>query len=135
LKRYGQAAAAAELLNATVDAAQAFPEHRLPELFTGFERRRHPKPVPYPVACSPQAWAAGAVPFMLQVLLGWEPDATTKTLVVSHPVLPAGSREITVRGLRVGQATVSLRYRARDRGAAEVEVLERRGELAVHVRA
>ena len=31
---------------------------RLPELFCGFDRSQFREPVPYPTACSPQAWAA-----------------------------------------------------------------------------
>lgn len=45
---------AAGLLDAADD------DGRLPELFGGFARRSHPRPVPYPTSCSPQAWAAGA---------------------------------------------------------------------------
>ena len=40
------------------EAAQRFPDFRLPELFCGFDRADATTPVPYPVACSPQAWAA-----------------------------------------------------------------------------
>ncbi|WP_328898591.1 aminotransferase [Streptomyces sp. NBC_00441] len=32
--------------------------HRLPEVMAGYARSQHPRPVPYPHSCSPQAWAA-----------------------------------------------------------------------------
>ena len=44
--------------------------HRLPELFCGFPRRPGEGPTLYPVACAPQAWAAGAVFMLLQAALG-----------------------------------------------------------------
>ena len=45
--------------------------HRLPELFCGFHRRFSSEgPTSYPVACSPQAWAAGAVYLLLEACLG-----------------------------------------------------------------
>ena len=44
--------------------------HRLPELICGFGRRPGKGPTLYPVACSPQAWAAGSVFMVLQACLG-----------------------------------------------------------------
>ena len=46
--------------------AQFVDLHRLPELFCGFPRRPGEGPTLYPVACAPQAWAAGAVFMLLQ---------------------------------------------------------------------
>ena len=56
----------------TITAVQ-FEHFRLPETFAGYDRSYSSKPVPYPVACSPQAWAAGAIPYMLQIALGLQP--------------------------------------------------------------
>jgi len=39
-------------------AASAHHGHRLPEVMAGYSRTQHPRPVPYPHSCSPQAWAA-----------------------------------------------------------------------------
>ncbi|MFE3515263.1 glycogen debranching N-terminal domain-containing protein [Streptomyces sp. NPDC059166] len=39
-------------------AASAHHGHRLPEVMAGYSRSEHPRPVPYPHSCSPQAWAA-----------------------------------------------------------------------------
>lgn len=47
-----------ELALALLDAADS--SGRFPELFGGFDRGRHPEPIPYPASCRPQAWAAGA---------------------------------------------------------------------------
>ena len=38
----------------------SFSGHRLPEAFSGYPRSVGRFPVPYPTACSPQAWATGA---------------------------------------------------------------------------
>ena len=61
MKRYGFDEAANRLVGPILEAAQRFPEYRLPELFCGFDRDDCQLPVPYPVACSPQAWAAGVL--------------------------------------------------------------------------
>ena len=56
---------------AQLDAA-AFTGHRLPEAFAGFERWVSRFPVPYPTACSPQAWATAAPFVFVQAMLGLE---------------------------------------------------------------
>ena len=56
---------------AQLDAA-AFTGYRLPEAFAGFERSVSRFPVPYPTACSPQAWATGAPFIFVQAMLGLE---------------------------------------------------------------
>ena len=70
LKRYGFQDEANRLVGQVFEAAQHFGEFRLPELFCGFDREKAPMPVPYPVACSPQAWSAGAAFMFLQTMLG-----------------------------------------------------------------
>ncbi|MHB9144980.1 MAG: amylo-alpha-1,6-glucosidase [Symbiobacteriia bacterium] len=68
LVRYGQREEAARLAEALLDAAAAFPQGRLPELFSGEERRPGVLPGHYPNACSPQAWAAGSLLMLWSVL-------------------------------------------------------------------
>jgi glycogen debranching enzyme len=51
-----------------------FEHHRLRELFTGFSGNDYDERIPYPGACHPQAWVAGAVPFLMQTSLGLEGD-------------------------------------------------------------
>ena len=50
--------------------AAGFSEHRLPEAFAGFDRNLGRFPVPYPTACSPQAWATGAPFVFVKAMLG-----------------------------------------------------------------
>ena len=52
------------VFEALLEAASDADGYRLPELFAGFSRTEFETPVPYPVACQPQAWAAGAIPYL-----------------------------------------------------------------------
>lgn len=108
LARYGLRHEAAEVLDALFDAALHFRYHRLPELFCGIWRGETDAPVAYPVSCSPQAWATGALFLMLQGLLGIEPNATDGTLELIEPFLPRRLRFLDLLRMRVGRSRVSL---------------------------
>jgi glycogen debranching enzyme len=111
LKRYGCDAQAQRVFAALHDAAGGLRAHRLPELYAGLQRgadERHP--VRYPVACSPQAWAAAAMPYALVSLLGLQPDALKHRLQIADPRLPAGVDRLSLDGVRVGQAIVDLNF-------------------------
>jgi glycogen debranching enzyme len=69
MRRYGFRDEASRLATCLLEAAAAF-EHRLPEVFSGFERDGTNVPVPYPDALVPQAWAAGAPLLAIRTLLG-----------------------------------------------------------------
>src|SRR3546814_19996970 len=71
IARGGDRDAALRLLCGMFETASHF-EMRLPELFCGFPRKHGNTPVSYPVACLPQAWAAGAGFMLLQACLGVE---------------------------------------------------------------
>src|SRR5581483_8435803 len=114
-----------------VAAALEFPTYRLPEVFAGFRRRAFGLPVHYPVACHPQAWAAGAVPYMLTALLGLEPRGFEGQLHVVRPLLPAGCEHLQLQGLRVGSARVDLRFTRMASGKVGMEVLSLQGDLEV----
>jgi glycogen debranching enzyme len=89
-RRYGHDVAALRVFDALFDAASRFRDYRMPELYCGFGRRAgEPQPIRYPVACSPQAWAAGAIPHALWNLLGLRADALRGRLRITRPCLPA----------------------------------------------
>ncbi|MGP3986077.1 amylo-alpha-1,6-glucosidase [Streptomyces sp. 3N207] len=67
LARYSLRAEAARLAEGLL-AAAARCDHRLPEVLAGYDREDFSEPVPYPHACSPQAWAA-ATPLALLTAL------------------------------------------------------------------
>ena len=115
LKRYGLEVELNQIATALFEAAQQFDYFRLPELFCGMQRNAQGAPVPYPVACRPQAWAAGALPMILMAILGLCPDAPRGQLFIVRPHLPPWLSQVRVRGLRVGGATVDLLYELRER--------------------
>jgi glycogen debranching enzyme len=87
-----------------------FRDHRMPELFCGIGSRSGPL-VRYPVACSPQAWAAAAPFLMLQTMLGIRPDAPRARLTIRNPRLPPQVRRLEIEHMRVGNVLVSMRFR------------------------
>jgi glycogen debranching enzyme len=110
LSHYGLAADALPVVGATQDAAAAADLNRLPELYCGISRDGAAAPVSYPVSCSPQAWASGALFLMLQGMLGIFPDAPHRLLHIRNPVLPSHLQELTITNLAVGRARVSLHF-------------------------
>lgn len=130
LKRYGAEAELNEIATALCDAAFAFPYFRLPELFSGTPRAAHQAPVPYPVACRPQAFAAAALPYLLASVLGLAPDAPHGRLSIVKPRLPFWLDFVRVSGLRVGEVTLDLIYHRR-RSRTIVEVIGQTGPLEI----
>jgi glycogen debranching enzyme len=108
---YGHARQASPVVTALYEAGLHQDMYRLPELFCGMSRRGGHKPVAYPVSCSPQAWASGALFLLLQAMLGLYPEAPKRVLHVRDPVLPDFLDELTVRNLTVGDSTVALQFR------------------------
>ncbi|ALA59081.1 glycogen debranching N-terminal domain-containing protein [Nitrospira moscoviensis] len=132
-RRYGFDEAAGRIFAGLVDAAREFEDFRLPELFTGFGREEYGVPVRYPVACHPQAWAAGSVPFMIETLLGLEPEALEHRLRVVRPFLPDFIGRLDLRHLQVGKGAADLRFSRKADGRVDVEVLNIAGTLTVEV--
>ena len=131
--RYGLFEEARRVAGALLEATMHFREARLPELFCGFDRDYSPLPVPYPVACSPQAWAAGSLFHMVSATLGMRPDARAKRLELLRPALPDWLSDLRLRNMRVGDALVDLAF-DRETESISVEVLRRTGDLDVVVR-
>jgi glycogen debranching enzyme len=82
----------------TFEAARYF-DHRLPEVFAGFDRDRSGIPVAYPTASQPQAWAAATPVLLLRVLLGLAPDRRAGVLEARGRDLPAWAERLTLRGV------------------------------------
>jgi glycogen debranching enzyme len=132
-KRHGFEREARKVCAGIVDASMHFPDYRLPELFAGFDKDEYGVPVHYPVACHPQAWAAGSVPFIITTLLGLTPEAFDKRLRIVRPTLPEDARSLQMTGLRVGKATADISFTANDQGEVQVEVLKVDGDLDIKV--
>jgi len=130
LARYGRKEEAAKILTGLFDASLFVDLHRLPELFCGFPRRPGKGPTLYPVACSPQSWAAGAVFMLLQACLGLRVCAREKQIRIQHPLLPESLQHVEISNLRINDASVDLvleRYGA----AVGVNVKRRQGDIEV----
>jgi glycogen debranching enzyme len=130
LARYGMAEPALRLLEGLCEASRFVEGHRLPELVCGFPRRAGEGPTQYPVACAPQAWAAGAVFLLLQACLGLEVSARARRVTLRGPALPPFLDGLRIRDLQVGKASVDLALR-RSAGGIGVEVLRRCGDVEV----
>jgi glycogen debranching enzyme len=130
LARYGFKDMAGEILSALLGVSTFVDLHRLPELFCGLERRAREGPTLYPVACAPQAWAAGAVFLLLQSCLGLSLDAGKKQVRLDSPYLPEAIPELWIRDLRVGDACVDL-FLERRADLVRLQILDKRGEIDV----
>ncbi len=98
LRRYGFVKESNEVINSLLDAAAAFPVHRLPELFAGYTRRERSFPVPDPAANSPQAWASGAIIYFLEILLGVTPAGDRLLLEAPRDGSAISLRGVNYRG-------------------------------------
>jgi len=108
LSRCGLKEQANRIFQGIFDAALQFDLQRLPELFCGFVREHGYGPVPYPVACSPQAWAAGAASLLLQSSLGIEVDGVRSRIIFHRPTLPEFLREVGITGLPMGDTKIDI---------------------------
>ncbi len=102
LVRHGRNDAFRVLTNSLLDAAENF-HWRLPELYGGLDTAVDGAPLPYPAACSPQAWSAGVPLLMLRGALGLQPDVPAGVIRVA-PSIRRGD-QLRVRGLRLGAET------------------------------
>jgi glycogen debranching enzyme len=128
--RYGLLPKAAKILSGLFDAALFLDQHRLPELFCGFGRRPGEGPTLYPVACSPQAWAAGSAFLLLQACLGLNVNALERNVRFQHGFLPEFIPEMELRNLTVGDAKVDLHIR-RHAYSLGISVQRRTGEVEI----
>ena len=130
--RYGYKTAIEPVFKSMFEAATYMELRRLPELFCGFQRRRGRGPTLYPVACSPQAWASGALLLMLQASLGLEFDPAQNEIRFRDPRLPSFLDSVLLRNLRLGESSVDvMAYRHAEK--VSVEVVRAEGPSCVSV--
>ena len=132
LARYGMKELAGRVFTGLLDVSVAVELHRLPELFCGLHRRSEQGPTLYPVACSPQAWAAGSIFMLLQSLLGIRVDAGQHRIDFHDPVLPESLPRLWVKNLKVGDARVDL-FCEGVNGTTRVEASENRDGVEILV--
>ena len=127
--RYGFTSAATRILNATLELSEAVDLHRLPELICGFTRRGR-EPTLYPVACAPQAWAAGAVFLMLAASLGVQIDAPARRISFSRGRLPESIEWIRLTDLAIGDAHIDLQIERHPHDLG-VTIIRREGDVEI----
>jgi glycogen debranching enzyme len=121
---------ALRVLGGLLELSQHVNMHRLPELICGFSRRPGKGPTLYPVACSPQAWSAGAVFWVLQSCLGIEICAAEQRLYLHHSALPESLKHVQIRNLQVGEASVDLAFE-RYGHTVGVNIMRRTGHVEI----
>ncbi|OYW30417.1 MAG: amylo-alpha-1,6-glucosidase [Caulobacter sp. 12-67-6] len=120
MARYGERQGVVRMLAGLFETAAHF-EMRLPELFCGFSRAAGEPPVAYPVACLPQAWAAGSVFMMLQACLGVTVDGWKGKVTLSDPRLPIGVDRLDIDSIVLGDKVVDIRFsRSGDKTRARI---------------
>ncbi|HTY90625.1 MAG TPA: amylo-alpha-1,6-glucosidase [Methanocella sp.] len=132
LKKCGFINEMSKLFTCIYEAARTFENFRLPECFCGLPRSMYRVPVKYPVACSPQAWSSGAMPFMFTSCLGLSPDALRKRLVISKPYLPPWLDRAQLNKLSVGGTLIDLDFR-RIGDKTQVDTPKKKGDISVFV--
>jgi glycogen debranching enzyme len=108
LMRYGFVAEAQRISTALLEAAE-YSDGRLPELFCGFDRDQLAAPVPYPTACSPQAWAATTPILLVTSLMRYDTHVSRGGLWMD-PVLPEsyGDLHISNAPMAGGRITIDI---------------------------
>jgi glycogen debranching enzyme len=112
--RYGLTHAVEMVFKGIFEAAGYMEMRRLPELYCGFQRRRGQGPTLYPVACSPQAWAAGTPFQLLQAALGLEFDPGRNEIRLCNPRLPSFLEDVTLSNVKLGNSSVDLSIHRHD---------------------
>ena len=134
LRRAGFDAIALGLADHLLQAAAASPDGRLPELIGGEPRQPGQGPAVVAGACLVQAWSSAAPLHLVRSLLGLEPEAATRRLVLERPVLPSAVGRLRLTGLAVGRERVDLVV-SRTRSGIRVRTAGGPGRVDVVVRA
>jgi glycogen debranching enzyme len=128
---YGFQKEASTILEGLYETSRFVQLRRLPELFCGFHKRTDATgPTLYPVACAPQAWAAGSVFLLLQACLGLEIRAKDRRVLLVNPCLPLHLDEVRIANLKIGEASVDIRIR-RDGSTVTTEALRKQGDIEI----
>ncbi|MGH7119001.1 MAG: amylo-alpha-1,6-glucosidase [Acetobacteraceae bacterium] len=129
LARYGFREAAARVLSGLFAVGRHADLHRLPELFCGFPRMRNQGPTGYPLACSPQAWAAAALPGALGACLGLGFHPGERSVIFNHPVLPDFITWLHLKNLTLGSGAIDIVLHRVGRTTVAMGVTARRGDI------
>jgi glycogen debranching enzyme len=118
------------ILSGLLDLSMLLDLHRLPELICGFSRRAGMTPTLYPVACAPQAWAAGACLLVLQSCLGLSICPKRSRIYLRYTALPETLKRVELYNVRVGDDSIDLALE-RQAQTVSVDILRRSGAVEV----
>lgn len=110
LARWGVRSASADIARAVIRTSTHF-GGGLPELVAGVEVGdviAGAAPLPFPTACSPQAWSAAAPVVLLRAVLGLEIDLPRR-LVHLNPCVPEDWMPLTLHRVPVGPLRLTVR--------------------------
>ena len=131
LARYGAKRGVIDIFEGLMRATSYLDQRRIPELFCGFRRRPGRGPTLYPAACSPQAWAAAAPFSLIQSMLGLEFRPQDGEVRFNNPVIPPMAGSITLRNVRLGNASADFIVRPSIGDGVALEVLRTQGDLRI----
>jgi glycogen debranching enzyme len=121
-----------KILEGLLQAATHLGTGSLPELFCGFPRDQRLGPVPYPIACHPQAWSAASIFPVVQAMLGLQIRGFDRKILLDAPVMPEWLDWLRIDNLKVGDGAVWLMVRRSPSGAS-IDLIDRRGDVSVEV--
>lgn len=127
---YGRHAELEKLSLGLISVLESSEDFRLPELYCGFRKRAEEPPVPYEVACKPQAWAAGSIFLMLKAMLGISIDLDQSYLVFNSPILTHKINELKIRNFSARDWEVDFSVR-RTPLETRVEICRKQGNVRV----
>ncbi|MEI7474871.1 MAG: amylo-alpha-1,6-glucosidase [bacterium] len=135
LAKAGKIDLALRIATGMFESARLMSYKRLPELFCGFPRKynRQDPPVMYPVACIPQAWAAGSIFMLMQAFLNLIPDAQKREITLNNSLLPSWSEYLKLTNLKVGQAYIDIEFRKTNKSIV-IDILDKRGKVDIIIR-
>lgn len=107
--KYGFTKEAKLVTQAMFNASLQFESQRMPELFCGFEKVKNVSITNYPVACSPQAWAAASAYYLIEACLNMRIRPQENTIYFDKPVLPDSVNELIISNLPFNNETISIR--------------------------
>ncbi|HJU71681.1 MAG TPA: amylo-alpha-1,6-glucosidase [Paucimonas sp.] len=132
MAQYGFTDKAMMVFTGLFEASLFIDQNRMPELFCGFSKRPGEGPTLYPVACSPQAWSAACVFYLLQACLGLSFHPERREIRFRHPRLPPFLETVEIRDLSVNGATVDLLLQRYPNNVG-INVMRKEGNIEVVV--
>ena len=129
LKKYGFVNETQRIYDAMIDASLYFEYRRWPEVYCGVSKTAGGVLARQPDASRPQAWSAGAIFLLVQMILGVAPLPFSNRIDIT-PALPRGLNEILVENLGICDGRVSLRL-IRENNAVLMEIKDNPDDLDI----